>query len=132
MKKLTKHFANKIYREFKEKVEVYLKGGKIKSSYYDKYTGTGYTIGNQNPIIIKAIIRDVKPEELIARNLGMMVIGAKKIVIKERDISLIKDASRIVINDEEYYVYDDAVGNKLQILDDQMGYFTVLIFKKNI
>ena len=132
MKKLTKHFAEKIYREFKEKVEVYLKGSKTKSVYYDKYTQAGYTITTQNSIFIKAIIRDVKPEELVARSIGLASMGAKKIVIKERDVSLIKDASKILINDEEYYVYDDAVGNKLQIADNKMGYFTVLLFRKEI
>jgi hypothetical protein len=132
MRKLTKHFADKIYTEFKDIVEVYLKGSKTKSVNFDKYTNTGYIIGEQNPIFIKAIIRDVKPEELITRNIGLVSTGAKKIVIKERDVSLIRDASRILINSEEYYVYDDAVGNKLQIADDKMGYFTVLLFKKSI
>lgn len=132
MKKLTKHFAKQIYREFKETVEVYLKGSKTKSAFYDKYTSTGYVITQQNPIFIKAIIRDVKPEELITKSIGLVATGAKKIVIKENDVSLVKHASHLMINDEEYYVYDDAVGNKLQIANDQMGYYTVLIFKKEV
>jgi len=132
MKKLTKHFAKYIYTEFKDTVEVYLKGSKTKGSSYDKYTNTGYTTTEQNPVFIKAIIRDVKAEELITKNIGLTSYGAKKIVIKERDVSLIKDASRIVIDDEDYYVYNDAVGNKLQIADDKMGYFTILLFKKEI
>ena len=132
MKKLTKHFANKIYREFKENVTVYLKGSKTKSTNYDKFTNTGYTLTSQNPIFIKAIIRDVKAEELIIRNLGLIATGAKKIVIKERDVSFIKNAYRIIIDEEDYYVYDDAVGNKLQIADDKLGYYTVLLFKKEI
>jgi len=132
MKKLTKHFAKKIYKEFKDTVEVYLKGSKTKSANYDKYTNTGYINTQQNPIFIKAIIRDVKAEELITKNIGLTSYGAKKIVIKERDISLIKDASRIVIDEEDYYVYNDAVGNKLQIADDKFGYYTVLLFKKEI
>jgi len=132
MKKLTKNFAKKIYQEFKDTVEVYLKGSKTKSANYDKYTDTGYTLTQQNSIFIKAIIRDVKAEELITKNIGLTAFGAKKIVIKERDVSLIKNASRIVINEEDYYVYDDAVGNKLQIADDKFGYYTVLLFKKEI
>jgi len=132
MKKLTKHFAKKIYTEFKDKIEVYLKGSKIKGQYFDKYTETGYVITQQNPVFIKAIVRDVKAEELITKNIGLTSFGAKKIVIKERDVSLIKDASKIVINEEDYYVYNDAVGNKLQIADDKLGYFTVLLFKKEI
>ena len=132
MKKLTKNFANKIYKEFKETVTVYLKGSKTKSASYDKFTDTGYTLTQQNPIFIKAIIRDLKAEELITKNLGLVAYGAKKIVIKERDVTLIKNASRIVIKDEDYYVYDDAVGNKLQIADDKLGYFTVVLFKKEI
>jgi len=132
MKKLTKNFANKVYQEFKETVTVYLKGSKTKSSSYDKFTDTGYTLTQQNPIFIKAIIRDVKAEELITKSIGLTSFGAKKIVIKERDVSLIKNASRIVIKDEDYYVYDDAVGNKLQIANDKFGYYTILVFKKEI
>lgn len=132
MKKLTKNFADKIYTEFKETVTVYLKGSKTKSANYDKFTDTGYTLTQQNPIFIKAIIRDVKAEELITKSIGLTSFGAKKIVIKERDVSLIKNASRIVIKDEDYYVYDDAVGNKLQIADDKFGYYTILVFKKEI
>lgn len=132
MKKSTKNFAKKIYIEFKDTVEVYLKGSKTKSANFDKYTNTGYVTTQQNPIFIKAIIRDIKAEELITKNIGLVAVGAKKIVIKERDVSLIKDASRIVIDEEDYYVYDDAVGNKLQIADDKFGYYTVLLFKKEI
>jgi len=132
MKKLTKHFAKKIYREFKDTVEVYLKGSKTKSSNYDKYTNTGYTIGTQNPIFIKAIIRDAKPEELITKSIGLIAVGAKKITIRENDVSLIKNASRILINEEDYYVYSDAVGNNLQIIDDGLGYYTILLFKKEV
>jgi len=132
MKKLTKNFADKIYTEFKETVTIYLKGSKTKSANYDKFTDTGYTLTSQNPIFIKAIIRDVKAEELITKSIGLTSFGAKKIVIKERDVSLIKNASRIVIKDEDYYVYDDAVGNKLQIADDKFGYYTILVFKKEI
>jgi len=132
MKKLTKNFAKKIYTEFKDTVEVYLKGSKTKGSSYDKYTNTGYVTTQQNPIFIKAIIRDVKAEELITKNIGLTSYGAKKIVIKEKDVSLIKDASKIIINEEDYYVYNDAVGNKLQIANDKFGYYTVLLFKKEI
>ena len=132
MKKLTKHFAKYIYREFKDTIAIYLKGGKTKSASYDKYTNTGYTTTQQNPLFIKAIIRDVKAEELITKNIGLVAFGAKKIVIKKNDISLIRNASRIVIDEEDYYVYDDAVGNKLQIADDKLGYYTVLLFKKEI
>ena len=83
MKKLTKNFANKVYKEFKETVTVYLKGSKTKSSSYDKFTDTGYTLTQQNSIFIKAIIRDVKAEELITKSIGLTSFGAKKIVIKE-------------------------------------------------
>lgn len=132
MKKRTKHFAKQIYREFQENVAVYLKGSKTKSVNYDKYTDTGYTQTRQNPIYIKAIIRDVKAEELITKNIGLTAYGAKKIVIRASDVSFIKNADTIVIDNNDYYVYNDAVGNKLQIADDKLGYYTILIFRKEI
>ena len=99
---------------------------------YDKFRDVGYVITKQNYITVKAIVRDAKPEELIMKNIGSVATGAKKIVVKNSDVTLIKLSNEITISDVNYYVYNDAVGNKFQILGDQFGYSTIMIFRKEI
>ena len=132
MTKITKCFANKIYKEYAENISVYLPETKTKNANYDKFRDVGYIISSQNYMTVKAIIRDAKAEELIMKNIGTVKYGAKKLVVKDCDVDLIKLSNRITIDSIEYYVYNDAVGNKLQILGQQFGYSTVLIFRKEI
>lgn len=131
MSNLHKNFAKVIFTKYAEKVFVYLRSTKTKSDYYDKFRDIGYTVNNQNYVTIKAIISDVKPEELILKQIGLTYMGSKKIVIEDRAISLIKNSSKIIINGQAYYVYNDAVGNKLQIMGDSFGYSKVLLFRKD-
>ncbi len=130
--KIDKCFADKIYKDHAKKILVYLPKSKTKHASYDKFRDVGYIKTQQNYETVKAIIRDAKPEELIVKNIGLVATGAKKIVIKDNDVTLIKLSNKITINSIEYYVYNDAVGNKLQILGSQFGYSTILIFRKEI
>ena len=132
MTKITKCYADKIFKEYAENVSVYLPSSKTKNANYDPFRDVGYIETNMNYMTVKAMVRDAKPEELIMKNIGLVETGAKKIVIKDADVPLIKLSNRIVIETVEYYVYNDAVGNKLQILGSQLGYSTVLIFRKEI
>jgi len=129
---ITKCFANKIFKDHAEKIKVYLPKTKTKHANYDKFRDVGYVTTQQNYETVKAIVRDAKPEELILKNLGKVAVGSKKIVIKESDVSLIKLSNQLTINSIDYYVYNDAVGNKFQILGSQFGYSTILVFRKEI
>jgi len=132
MTKITKCYANKIYQDFAINVLVYLPSSKTKSANYDPFRDVGYIETNQNYMTVKAIVRDAKSEEIKKKNIGLVASGAKKLVIKDNDVALIKLSNRIVIESVEYYVYNDAVGNKFQILGSQLGYSTVMIFRKEI
>jgi len=132
MKAYRKNYARYIMEKVEEKVFVYLPGGSVKGTNYDKFRDVGYTKGKQNYLTVKAWIRDTTANELIVRQLGLIATGAKKLVIKNNDVNLFKLAVRITIKNEDYYVYNDAVGNKMQIrfLDD--NYSEITVFKKNI
>ena len=132
MSKITKCFADTIYKDYAENVCVYLPNSKTKSASYDPFRDVGYIETNLNYMTVKAIIRDAKPEELIMKNIGLVYSGAKKLVIKDSDVALVKISNKITIDSVEYYVYNDAVGNKFQILGQQFGYSTVMIFRKEI
>ncbi|MCK9542823.1 MAG: hypothetical protein M0R03_12420 [Novosphingobium sp.] len=132
MNNTDKCYADQIFRDYAEKISVYLPKTKSKHASYDKFRDVGYTITDQNYETVKAIVRDAKPEELILKNIGNVSIGAKKIVVKDNDVSLIKLSNRITIKSIEYYIYNDAVGNKFQLLGSQLGYSTIMIFRKEI
>ena len=130
--KYTKNFADKIFKEFAVKIKVYLRGTKTKSARYDKYHNEGYTIPHQNYYSPKAIIREVQANELVLKELGQVSSQAKKIVVQDNAIPMIKLSERIVIGDYDYYVYNDAVGSKLQIVSSAFGYSTVMVFRKEV
>ena len=128
--KYTKNFADKIFGDFAVKIKVYLRGTKTQSARHDKYHNEGYTVTNQNYYSPKAIIREVQANELILKELGLVSTQAKKIVVQDRVIPMIKLSERIVIGEYDYYVYNDAVGSKLQIVSSAFGYSTVMLFRK--
>ena len=130
--KYTKSCADKIFKEFAVKIKVYLRATKTKSAKFDKYHNEGYTITNQNYYSPKALVRDAQPNELILKEMGKSVFAVKKLVVQDRVIDLIKNAEKIVIGDYDYYVYNDAVGNKLQIIGNAFGYSTIMVFRKEI
>lgn len=130
--KYTKSFADKIYNDFGVKIKIYLKATKTKSAKFDKYHNVGYTTTQQNYYSPKAIVRDAQSNELILKEMGKTVFEVKKIIVQDRVIPLIKNAEKIVIGDYDYYVYNDAVGNKLQIMGGAFGYSTIMVFRKEI
>lgn len=132
MPKNNKNFAKYIFDRYSKNVSVYLPGAKVKGTNYDKFRDVGWTIGQQNPLPVKALINDVSPNELIVRQLGLVLSGAKKLTIKNNDVPLFQYASRIVIKDVDYYVYNDAVGKKFQIQELDDSYSIIILFKKQV
>jgi hypothetical protein len=132
MTKYRKNFAKYILSNYSEKIKVYLPAASVKSANYDKFRDVGYHTHQQNYITVKAWIRDTTSNELIVRQLGIVATGAKKLVIKNNDIPLFKLASRITIADIDFYVFNDAVGNKMQILNLDDNYCEITVFKKDI
>lgn len=130
--KYRKNFAKYILDDYSEKIFVYLPGAKVKSVNYDKFRDVGWSVGQQNYLTVKAWIRPIVSNELVVKQLGLVSIGSVKIVIKNNDVSLFKLASRIVIKNEDFYVYNDAVGKKMLMVELDDNYTEITIFKKDI
>lgn len=132
MSKYRKSYASYILKDYAEKVFVYLPGASLKSANYDKFRDIGYSKGIQNYLTVKAFVRPMVSNELVVRQLGLVSIGSVKIVIKNADVPLFKLASRIVIKNEDFYVYNDAVGKKMLMVELDENYSEITLFKKDI
>jgi hypothetical protein len=132
MSKYRLNYADYIMDDYAEKVFVYLPGASIKSANYDKFRDVGYAKGQQNYLTVKGWIRQIVTNELIIKQLGVVSIGGIKVIIKNMDVPLFKLASRIVYNNEEYYVYNDAVGKKMMMINLDHNYTEITLFKKDV
>ena len=132
MPKYNKNFAAYILKDYAEKVFVYLPGASTKSANYDKFRDIGYQRSIQNYLTVKAWVRPMVSNELVVKQLGLVSIGSVKIVIKNNDVALFKLASRIVIKGEDFYVYNDAVGKKMLMVNLDDSYTEITLFKKDI
>jgi len=130
--KYRKNYASYILKDYSEKIQVYLPGASVKSVNYDKFRDVGYSKGQQNYLTVKAWVRESSANELIVRQLGLIMIGAKKLVIKNNDVPLFQLANRIVIDNIDYYVFADAVGKKMQIQKLDGNYSEITVFKKEV
>jgi len=65
---------------------------------YDKYE-KNLTYTNLNPLSIKGYVREISPESLVWRQMGLQEMGAKEIICKEKYKDWFKKANKIVIDD---------------------------------
>jgi len=125
----TRQWADKLFRTYEEDVDVYLRSSQTKGGDYDPAYSVRQEKTLQNPITIKAMIRDKSSSSLIINKLGLTALGAKAVVVQEMNISLLKLAEKIIIKEEEYTPYHEAVGNKFQVTEDGFGYSVVILFR---
>lgn len=119
-----------LFRSEAEKIKVYLRSTKTKGSSYDPFRNVGQTIKRTNPVVVKAIVRDIQPEKLVAKEMGLTIAGAKELLIQRKDVNLIRLAEKIEISNTEYVTYNDALGNKLIIFNRSLDLSRVIIFLK--
>ena len=127
---ISQKINDNVFKNHAETLWVYLRGGLTKGTAYDPYTNTGYTKSLKNPLPVKAIVRQLQANSLIMRELGLTVSGAIEIIIKKSDISLIKLAEKIEYDSNEYSLYIDALGNRVQIYNRQFDLARVVLFRK--
>jgi hypothetical protein len=124
---------DQIFRQHRKNILVYLRSSKTKSDNYDKFRETGFDQTNQNPLTVKALTKVVSPGSLTHNELGLVKAGALQIIIQNRDVNLIKNSEKLTIDNIEYYVYDDAVGQKFLIFPTQFANFSkIIIFRKDV
>ncbi len=125
----TRQYADKIFRTYAENVDVYLQASQTKGDDYDPAYNIKIDKILQNAKTIKAMMRDKTADSLIINKLGLTALGAKSVVVQEMNVSLLKLAEKIIINEEKYTPYHEAVGNKFQSMDAEFGYSVVILFK---
>ena len=130
--KYRKNFASYILSDYNEKIFIYLPGAKVKIANYDKFRDVGFSIAIQNPIVVKAFVRPMISNELVVKQLGLVAIGSVKIVIKNNDVALFQLANRIVYKGEDFYVYNDAVGKKMLMVELDENYSEITLWKKDV
>jgi hypothetical protein len=127
-----KNFAEYIMKQVQEKVYVYLPGASTKAAAYDKFRDVGYSKGVQNPLVVNAWVRNMVTNELIVKQIGLVSIGAIKIIVKNADVNLLQLATRIVYKNEDYYAYSDAVGKKMLMINLKNNYTEITLWKKDV
>lgn len=129
---IEKKVFDQIFLDHSVKIKVFLRGSKTAGDQFDPFRKTGGSEETQNPIFVDAMTKSVSPNSLIIREMGLTESGALQIIVKCNDLSVIKLSKRIVINNIEYYIFNDAVGSKLQIFEAPFKYKRIIIFRKDV
>ena len=124
-----KKLRDTIFKEYEETLWVYLKASNTKSSSYDPYRNTGYTKTNQSPEPVKAYIRQIQGNSLVAREIGLTQSGAIEIVIKSSDENLFRICQKVKYNDEEYTPFIKSLGNRIQIFKSPFDFSRIVLFR---
>jgi hypothetical protein len=74
-----------------------------------------YQHTNLNPQTIKAYVRDIKPESLVWRQIGLSEVGSKEIICEEKYASWLRICNKLMIDNDEFEVYKENVGNRALI-----------------
>jgi len=127
---ISKKVFDNIFLDHSIKLRVFLRASKVKGANFDKFRTIAFDQTTQNPLFVDAMVANVSPNSLILRSFGLAETGALYILIKDNDLPLIRLSQRIVINNIEYYVFNDAIGGKLQVFERPFGYQRVIIFRK--
>ena len=129
---LDQKFFDEFFRKYSKKAKVFLRKSKTKVNNYDPFRDTGYVETSQNYLTVKILTKTITPGSLIHKEMGLAKAGSLQIILADRDVSLIKNSEKITIDDIEYYVYDDAVGNRFQIYPTQFTKFSkIILFRRD-
>lgn len=63
------------------------------------------TVITYNPIPIQAIVSQIAPEKIYWKKYGFEVTEAKKLVIEDKHLNLIRISQKITIDGVEFYAY---------------------------
>jgi len=125
-----KRLKDTIFKDYNETLWVYLKKTNSKGINYDPYRNIGYTKTNQSPEPVKAYVRQIKGNSLVARELGLRESGAIEIVIKTQDANLFKICEKVKYNDIEYTPFNKALGDRLQIFKSDFNFSRIVLFRR--
>ena len=115
-------------KEFSTKIEIYF-STKSANSDFDPYE-KNYTYTNLNPRVIRGYIREIDVESLVWRQIGTQETGAKEILCEAKYANLFRNCNKIVINNDTYEVYKEALGNRVIIQARPLKLIAVVVRKK--
>jgi len=129
---INKKVFDDIFRRCHKVALVVLRKSKTKASNHDPYRKTGYTETYQNAVPVKMITKTISGSSLQYQGLGLAKTGALAVILSNDDVELIKNAENIKIEEDDYYVYSEAVGNKFLIYPTQYAdYSKIILFQKD-
>ena len=132
-REISQNFFEDFFRKYRKTALVFLRGAKTREEDFDPFRNTGFVQKNQNPLPVKVLPKTVSPNSLIIREIGLTESGAIQIILHDRDVELIKNSEKVIIENREYYAYNDAVGNKFQIFPtDYAKYSKIILFHKQV
>lgn len=81
---------------------------------YDPYE-KNITYSNLNPLSLKAYVREISPESLVWRQMGLQEMGAKEILCDEKYKEWFLKSNKIVIDGDNYSVMKEGTGGNALI-----------------
>jgi len=96
---------------------------------FDPYE-KNYTYTNLNPNAVKMYVREIETESLIWKQMGTKEVGAKEILCPFRYKNWFLNANKIVIEDDDYEVYRENVGNRVMMSKRPFQQLRVILRKK--
>ena len=125
---INKRIKDTVFKDYAETVWVYLKKSNSKGSDYDPFLDTGHTSTNQSPEPVKAHVRQIRPNSLVAREIGLTESGAIELVIDSSDENLFRNCQKVKYNDKEYSPLIKALGDRVQIFRSPFNFSRVILF----
>lgn len=115
--------------KLEETVWAYLKKTNAKSSNYDPYRNTGYTKTSQSPEPVKAQVKHIRGNSLVARELGLSQSGAIELVINSEDENIFRICDKVRYDDVFYSPFNKALGDRVQIYKLDFNLSKVILFR---
>lgn len=128
---IDQNLFEQVFKDQSIKVRVVLKSSKAKATAYDKFRDVGYVQTHQNPLFVKALKKDISPNSLIIREIGLTESGAVQIIVHNNDVALIKLCDTILIKDIQYTPWNKALGSKFQVFELPFNYSKIILFRIN-
>ncbi len=121
----------KLFRRFGKNAEVFLRSSKTKGIDYDPIRDEGYSISNQNSVIIKAWVRNPSSNGKLLQEIGTFDTGAKELIIFKKDLTVLKIAEKIVVDGLDYHILNDAAGDRFASLERIYDLVRVVVWRKD-
>jgi hypothetical protein len=95
------------------KISIYFATKSADESFDSEEKNWSYT--NLNPQTIRGYVREIDPSKLIWKQYGLSEMGAVEVLCSDKYENWFRNCNRIVINEKDYHVFKENVGNRVLI-----------------